>query len=133
MKKRVLFHFALEGNLGGKKISFEMLPVVNEWEPGRSEVRVRLWFHVRHLRVLCCHPARGHSPNVSRIRSSSPFPGREKSRVISLSLGSRSMARSHEAEQRSGVSKPQAEGPRVPVVAGVGGAADKLDANIIDI
>lgn len=36
-EEEVLFHFALEGNLEEKKISFEMLPVVNEWEP--REVR----------------------------------------------------------------------------------------------
>lgn len=36
-------------------------------------------------------------------------------------------------EQRSRFSKPRARGPCVPVAAGVGGAVDKLDVNIIDI
>lgn len=100
--------------------------------PGRSAVRVRLWFHVRHLRVLCCHSARGHSPNVSRIRSS-PFPGREKSHVNSLSLGSWAMASSQESRAEERGFKATGRGACVPVVAGVGGAADKLNANIIDI
>lgn len=117
-----------------------MLPVVNEWEPGevrgQSPTLVSREALEGPLLSLSTRTQPGLLPNSIFVS----IPRKRKKCVSGLSLGSLSTASSQET--RAGERGFQSHGPgglvspRRPDAGsgrGVGGAADKLDANIIDI